>query len=190
MEIVSIIKSKNRKKFLYTIEFFPEEGKYHYDGHRNCKVCCSPKETKRYKYLCPVCGKKLTIGVLNRVEQLADREEGFVPDNAIPYKNVIPLMEIIADALGSGKGTQKTFNEYLYIVTQVATEFDVLLYLSEEELRKKINPKIVEGILKVRNGEVDIFPGYDGEYGKISIRWADKEGSKNETSSQEQLMLF
>jgi len=189
-EIVSIIKNKDKKKFLYTIEFFPEEGKYHYDGHRNCKVCCSPKETKKYKYICPVCGKKLTIGVLNRVEQLADRYEVVVPENAIPYKNVIPLVEIVADALGSGKGTQKTLNEYLYIVTQVAPEFDVLIYLTEDELKKKINPKIVEGILKVRNGEVDIFPGYDGEYGKISIRWVNKNIVESETEPSGQLQLF
>lgn len=188
-EVLSIIKNKDKKKFLYTIEFFPEEGKYHYDGHRNCKVCCSPKETKMYKYLCPVCGKKLTIGVLNRVEQLADRDESVIPENTISYKNVIPLIEIIADALCSGKGTQKTLNEYNYIVTQIAPEFDVLLNLSEEELKTKINPRIVEGILKVRNGEVDIFPGYDGEYGKVSIRWMNKETSKCETE-QGQLSLF
>ncbi len=189
-EVLSIIKNKDRKKFLYTIEFFPEEGKYHYDGHRICKVCCSPKETKMYKYLCPVCGKRLTVGVLNRVDQLADREESFVPENAIPYKNVIPLIEIIADALGTGKGTQKTLKEYLYIVTQVGTEFDVLLYLSEDELKKKINPRIVEGILKVRNGEVDIFPGYDGEYGKISIRWGNKDMGKSDSEHSGQLWLF
>ena len=127
---------------------------------------------------------------MNRVEQLADRDEVVVPENAIPYKNVIPLVEIVADVLGSGKGTQKTLNEYLYIVTQVAPEFDVLIYLTEDELKKKINPKIVEGILKVRNGEVDIFPGYDGEYGKISIRWVNKNIVESETEPSGQLQLF
>ncbi len=174
-EVLKILKTKDKEKFLYTIEFYPEEGKYHYDGHRGCKVCFSPKETKKYKGICPVCGRKLTVGVLNRVDQLADREEGFVPANSIPYKNVIPLMEIIAEALNTGKGTQKTLNEYMYITTQVGNEFEVLLELNEEELKKKINPKIVEGILKMRSGKLDIFPGYDGEYGKITIMWDKKE---------------
>ncbi|MCX7715811.1 MAG: endonuclease Q family protein [Endomicrobia bacterium] len=189
--VTNIIKNKDKTKFLYTIEFYPEEGKYHYDGHRICKVCWSPKETKKYKGICSICGRKVTIGVLNRVDQLADRCEEVIPENAIPYKNVIPLMEIIADALGSGKGTQKTLNEYLYITTQVATEFDVLLDLSEEELRKKVNPRIVEGIIKVRNGEVDILPGYDGEYGKISIRWSGFTETRASPSFNEgQLKLF
>lgn len=185
-EVLSIIKNKDKNKFLYTIEFYPEEGKYHYDGHRSCSVCWSPKETKKFKYICPVCGKKVTIGVLNRVEQLADREEGFIPENAIPYKNVIPLMEIIADALGTGKGTQKTLNEYIFITTQIAKEFEVLLDLPYEELKSRINPKIAEGILKVRDQEVDIFPGYDGEYGKISIRW-EKQETKIKKGSQLEL---
>lgn len=190
-EIVTIIKNKDREKFLYTIEFYPEEGKYHYDGHRLCKICWSPKDTKKYKGICPVCGKKVTIGVLNRVDTLADRDEDVVPENVIPYKNVIPLMEIIADALSTGKGTQRILNEYLYITTQVGTEFEVLLDMPEDELKRKLNTRIAEGILKVRNGEVDIFPGYDGEYGKISIRWLKKEETEQALPQEEtQLKLF
>lgn len=190
-EIVTIIKNKDREKFLYTIEFYPEEGKYHYDGHRLCKICWSPKDTKKYKGICPVCGKKVTIGVLNRVDTLADRDEDVVPENVIPYKNVIPLMEIIADALSTGKGTQRILNEYLYITTQVGTEFEVLLDMPEDELKRKLNPRIAEGILKVRNGEVDIFPGYDGEYGKISICWQKKEETEQALPQEEtQLKLF
>ncbi|MCS7151335.1 MAG: endonuclease Q family protein [Endomicrobia bacterium] len=189
-EVMEIIKTKDVRKFLYTIEFYPEEGKYHYDGHRNCKVCWSPKETKQNKGICPICGKKVTIGVLNRVDQLADRDENIVPDSVIQYRNVIPLMEIIADALGSGKGTQKTLNEYLYIVTQVAPEFEILLDLSEEELRRKINPRIAEGVIKVRKDEVDIFPGYDGEYGKINIRWTSTGSSYESYKVGKQLELF
>ncbi|MFN3551310.1 MAG: endonuclease Q family protein [Endomicrobiia bacterium] len=188
-EVVKIIKNKDKKRFLYTIEFYPEEGKYHYDGHRICNVCLSPKETKKYKNICPVCGKRLTIGVMNRVESLADREENFVPENSIPYKNVIPLMEIIAEALSTGKATQKTLNEYNFITTQVGTEFDVLLEFSEEELKKKINPKVVEGIIKARNAEVEIFPGYDGEYGKINICW-DKKYQEVIKQENKQLELF
>lgn len=190
-EIVEIIKNKDKNKFLYTIEFYPEEGKYHYDGHRNCKICWSPKETKKYNGVCPVCNKKITIGVLNRVEQLADRDENYYSEKFIPYKNLIPLMEIIADALNSGKNTQKTLNEYYYITTQVANEFEVLLKLPEEELKNKINPRIAEGIIKVRKGEVDIFPGYDGEYGRINIRWAkENDLGKDQTALNKQLELF
>jgi PHP family Zn ribbon phosphoesterase len=115
-EIVNSIKEKDKSKFLYTIEFYPEEGKYHYDGHRNCGVSLSPKETKRHNGICPVCTKPLTIGVLNRVEQLADRPEGFVPENAIPFKNLIPLEEIIADALGQGVGAVEVEKEYKNLI--------------------------------------------------------------------------
>ncbi|MEN3013279.1 MAG: endonuclease Q family protein [Endomicrobiia bacterium] len=189
-EIISTIKNKDKNKFLYTIEFYPEEGKYHYDGHRICGVCWSPEETKKHNGICPVCNKKVTVGVLNRVDQLADRAKGIFTDEFIPYKNLIPLMEIIADALGSGKNTQKTLNEYYYITTQVGTEFDVLLKMSQHELQSKINPKIAEGIIKVREGEVDIFPGYDGEYGKINIRWNKDIKSQKTSSFDKQLELF
>ncbi|MCX7956719.1 MAG: endonuclease Q family protein [Endomicrobia bacterium] len=191
-EIIKIIKNKNKNKFLYTIEFYPEEGKYHYDGHRMCKICWSPKETKNHNGICPICGKKVTIGVLNRVEQLADRSEEELPKGTIPYRSVIPLMEIIASALETGKSSQRTLNEYYYITTQVASEFDVLLNIEEEELNRKINRKIVEGIMKMRNKQVDIFPGYDGEYGKINIKWNDinKEENINTIVSENQLTLF
>jgi uncharacterized protein (TIGR00375 family) len=168
-EIVKAIKEKDKNKFLYTIEFYPEEGKYHYDGHRNCGVSLSPKETKKYKGICPVCGKPLTIGVLNRVEQLADRPEGFIPENAIPFKSLIPLEEIIADALGQSVGTVEVEKEYKNLIKKFGNEFNVLLNVSRSDLEAVTLPEIAEGIIRAREGKVFIEPGYDGVYGKIRI---------------------
>jgi uncharacterized protein (TIGR00375 family) len=168
-EIVKAIKEKDKSKFLYTIEFYPEEGKYHYDGHRNCGVSLSPKETKKYNGICPVCARPLTIGVLNRVEQLADRPEGFVPENAIPFKNLIPLEEIIADALGQGVGTVEVEKEYKNLIEKFENEFNVLLNVPRSDLEAVTLPEIAEGIIRTREGKVFIEPGYDGVYGKIKI---------------------
>jgi len=167
--IIEAIKSKNPKKFLYTIEFYPEEGKYHYDGHRNCRITLSPKESKKYNNICPVCGKGLTIGVLNRVEKLSDRPEGFKPQDAIPFKSLIPLQEIIAESLGMGVGTKKTIKEYETLIENFGSEFNVLLEASLKDLKSVSRPEIAEGILRSREGKIYIEPGYDGVYGKIKI---------------------
>ncbi len=115
-EIIRIIKNKDPKEFLFTIEFFPEEGKYHLDGHADCKFSCQPSQTKKLKGICPVCGKKLLVGVLSRVDDLADREFGFIPPRAIPYKSVIPLEEIIAETLGVGVQSKKVMAMYEQMV--------------------------------------------------------------------------
>jgi uncharacterized protein (TIGR00375 family) len=167
--IIEAIKQKDPKKFLYTIEFFPEEGKYHFDGHRLCGASLSPKETKKYNGICPVCGRPLTVGVLNRVEQLADREEGLKPEGAIPFKNLIPLEEIIADALGVLPGGKQGALEYQNLIKKFGDEFSILLDAPKEDLKKSTLREIAEGIIKVREGEVKIEPGYDGVYGKIKI---------------------
>jgi uncharacterized protein (TIGR00375 family) len=171
--IVEAIKTKNQKakscKLIYTIEFFPQEGKYHYDGHRLCGISFSPKETKKYNGICPVCGKPLTIGVLNRVDSLADRPEGFIPENAIPFKSLIPLEEIIADALGQSIGTIEVEKEYKNLIEKFGNEFSVLIDAPRKELEKVTLPEIAEGIIRVREGKVFIEPGYDGVYGKIRI---------------------
>jgi uncharacterized protein (TIGR00375 family) len=169
LAIINAIKSRDPKKFLYTIEFYPEEGKYHYDGHRNCGVSFSPKETKKYKGVCPVCGRPLTIGVLNRIEQLADRPEGFVPENAIPFKSLIPLEEIIADALGKNVKTAEVERQYKNLIENFGNEFNVLLKASRSNLEAGTLPEIVEGIIRAREGKVYIEPGYDGVYGKVRI---------------------
>ena len=167
--IIETIKSKNPQKFLYTIEFFPEEGKYHYDGHRMCGISLSPAESKKYNNICPNCGRPLTIGVLNRVDSLADRPEGFKPENAIPFKSLIPLAEIISDALGQGVGTIGVNKEYENLIEKFGDEFSVLIDVPRQELEAVTLTEIAEGIVRVREGKVFIEPGYDGVYGKIRI---------------------
>ncbi|MDI6641025.1 MAG: endonuclease Q family protein [Elusimicrobiota bacterium] len=186
-EITQIIKTKNRKKFLYTIEFFPEEGKYHFDGHRSCQVRLHPRESISNNDLCPECSRPVTIGVLHRVEELADREEGFIPSDSIPYRNIIPLEEIIAEALGMGKGTATVEREYFNLINKFGSEFNVLLEVQEEKLQSFCQTKISEGIIKMRLRDVEINPGYDGVYGTIKIKWSQEELLEKK---QEQLTLF
>ena len=167
--IIEAIKSKDPQKFLYTIEFFPEEGKYHFDGHRLCNISLSPQESKKYNNICPNCGKPLTIGVLNRVDLLADRPEGFKPERAIPFKSLIPLAEIIADTLGVLSGAKQVEKEYENLIEKFGNEFEILLNASPRNLKEATSPEIAEGIERVREGKVFIEPGYDGVYGKIKI---------------------
>jgi len=184
--IREVLKTKDKERFLYTIEFFPEEGKYHYDGHRLCNVRLSPEETRKNKGRCPKCGKHVTVGVMNRVEQLADRPQGYVPTNSIPFKNLIPLDEIIAGAKGMAKTSQGVEREYHGCIAKLGTEFEILNKIPTEDLKKNLPPRIAEGILRVREGKVNIAAGYDGEYGKISI-FGDDEKPKE---TEKQLSLF
>jgi len=167
--IAKAIKEKNPKEFLYTIEFFPEEGKYHYDGHRNCEISLSPEESKKYHNICPTCGRPLTIGVLNRVAILADRKEGVTPKGAIPFKSLIPLNEIIAESLGVTTVSKRVGIEYQNLIKKLGSEFNILLDVSRQELESAVALEIAEGIVRVREGKVVIEPGYDGVYGKIKI---------------------
>lgn len=180
-EIIETFKLKDRKKFLYTVEFFPEEGKYHYDGHRNCNARLKPKDAIKNGNLCPVCGKKITVGVMHRVEELADRPEGFTPDTSIPFRHMIPLEQIIADARGVGEFTQTVEKEYFNIVNKCSGEFNILLNMGEKELKSQLPEKIAEGVMRVRKGKVNILPGYDGEYGKIKIFNEDEAAEKQLT---------
>lgn len=178
-EIYQIIKNKNKHKFLFTIEFFPEEGMYHFDGHRECKVSWSPEETKKHQGICLVCKKPVTIGVLNRVDALADRPAAAVnKNNFIPYKSLIPLREIIADSLGVNKTAKKVEVEYSALTSSGSGEFRILLDLTKDELLKITSAIITEGILRVREGRVKLIPGYDGQYGKIKI-FSDSEKNLN-----------
>jgi uncharacterized protein (TIGR00375 family) len=184
--ITEALKTKDKRRFLYTIEFFPQEGKYHFDGHRLCGIRLSPEETRQNNGRCPKCHKPVTIGVMNRVEQLSDRPDGFMPKNSIPYKNLIPLDEIIAETKGIKKGSVAVEKEYMSCLAQLGTEFDVLVKLSAEELSKKLPSRIVEGIMRVREGRVDIKAGFDGEYGTIAIFG----GKDPKDTKEQQLSLF
>ena len=184
--ITGALKTKDRTKFLSTLEFFPEEGKYHFDGHRNCRVRWSPEETRRHGFRCSACGKKVTVGVMHRVEALADRPEGTVPGGAVPFQRSIPLEEILAEALDVGVGTQAVEREYQNLVYKCGTEFNVLFDAPEDELKKATSAKIVEGILRVRQGRLTVEPGYDGEYGTVRI--FDEAGQAVE--QEQQMTLF
>ncbi len=183
-ELIHILKTKDKAKFLYTIEFFPEEGKYHWDGHRLCKACLSPKEALAINNKCPVCGKNITIGVMHRLEGLADREEGYVLESSPSFKRMVPLSEIIGDALSISADSMTVEKEYFQLIKNFGTEFNILLGIKEEELKAKCPAKIAKGIINMRKGNVEISPGYDGEYGKVTIF------KKGDETSEKQLSFF
>ncbi len=182
--ILNTLKKKDKTNFLYTVEFFPQEGKYHYDGHRNCNILYSPAESKKQNNICPVCARPLTIGVMHRVEQLGDRPQGYVLENAIPFKKLIPLNEIIAEVKGMGRASQSVEQEYRLLIQKLGSELDILINIPEEGLAKSCAPRVAQGILNVRGEKVQIIPGYDGVYGKIEVLG---EGDKR---SERQLSFF
>lgn len=152
-----------------TLEFFPEEGKYHADGHRNCGVCLTPEETERAGGLCPVCGKKVTVGVWHRAAQLADRPEGFKPKDAAPFESLVPLPEVIAASTGFSAAGVKTAGRYEAMLRQLGPEFVILRQTPLEEVERAAGPSVAEGIRRLRQGAVEVSPGYDGAYGKVAI---------------------
>ena len=160
---------KSGEGFAGTIEFFPEEGKYHYDGHRACDVCLAPAETITRNGLCPVCGKRLTIGVMHRVEELADRKEGIRPKEALPFHSLIPLIEIIAETKKVGVNSKAVQNEYLTLINNLGNEFSILMDLPPETIKRAGFTLLADAIGRMRAGDVSISPGYDGEYGKIRV---------------------
>ncbi|MBI1975378.1 MAG: DNA helicase UvrD [Parcubacteria group bacterium] len=164
--------ASTKNRLAYTIEFYPQEGKYHYDGHRDCKFVCDPKETKRLKGICPKCKKPLTVGVDYRVSELADREE---PKKFGEFKYIVPLQEIIADAFAQKKGTKRVQETYGALIASVADEFTLLLKTPLADIEAFGISEIAEGVRRVREGEVHIEPGYDGEYGVVSVFRPDEQ---------------
>ena len=152
-----------------TIEFFPEEGKYHFDGHRKCNLCLSPADTERYQGVCPVCGRKITIGVSHRVEQLADRAEGYIRADARPFESLVPLPEVIGASVGHSAASAGVQKEYLNMLRRLGPEFDILRNIPLEEIRSVSGYLISEGIGRLREGKVERIPGFDGEYGTIKL---------------------
>jgi len=183
--IFDAIKTQDPDRFKFTIEFFPEEGRYHYDGHRDDKHSQMPEETKKTGGKCAKCGKNVTVGVMARVNELAssDRPAGFKPSKPRPpFKNLIPLDQIIADALGlAGVSSKKVVEEYNNLIDKIGSEFRILLEAPRSDLEASTLPEIAEGIMRVREGKVKIEPGYDGEYGKIKIF---AEGERTKISKQ------
>jgi len=173
---------KTRKGFLGTIEFFPEQGKYHYDGHRDCSVSLTPKETIHHNYLCPACGRKLTVGVMHRVEKLADRKVGFRLAGAPSFASIIPLPEIIAEGLECGVNTKKVNALYLPMLERLGNEFKILLDVPLHDIERAGTALIREAVSRMRAGNVHIAPGYDGEFGKVRL-FEDRERKKYSSRS-------
>lgn len=191
-----------------TIEFYPEEGKYHFSGHRTCNIRWSPQEVKERGLLCPVCGKSITVGVLNRIEALAVRSEeelklkkktlGSLSVQAVysetfphrsPYLMMVPLQEILGEALEVAPHSQKVQTEYLRLVTACGGEFNVLVKATPEQLIRVSGPRIADGIERVRTGNIQIIPGYDGVFGTVKV-WPDEEQEDVVDTSKEQMTLF
>ncbi len=161
--------SIQKNQIAYTIEFYPEEGKYHLDGHRNCKVVLTPQETIKLGYKCPVCGQKLTIGVLHRIETLADRPEGFIPQNR-PYSvHLVPLEEILTEIYNLSPNSKLLQKLYLQCIEKGRSELEILLKRDLKDLENLLPEKLLLAIEKVRKGKVYTKPGYDGQYGVVKV---------------------
>jgi uncharacterized protein (TIGR00375 family) len=200
--ISKAIRKENEARIDSTIEFYPEEGKYHYTGHRNCQVVYSPNETRKLGTICPVCGRPLTVGVMSRVEHLArtDIETEIEKDkfgvrriypkgrNRPAYIMMVPLLEIISESLESGVASQKVINNYELLINNFGSEFKILLETKITEIEKIADERIAEGISKVRSGDIVIEPGYDGVFGKVKIWSSSPEAAKEEGIDQG--MLF
>ncbi|MDR1803601.1 MAG: endonuclease Q family protein [Treponema sp.] len=178
---------------LGTVEFFPQEGKYHYDGHRKCGVCLGPEAARAADFLCPVCGKPLTRGVMSRVLELADRPvtemEPFSPDrktpsaNRRPYYSLIPLSELCAELLGLGPASKKVLAAYHHLIENGGSEFSILMDMNRPDLERLEAPGLsgeilAEAIMKMRAGEVSVKPGYDGEYGRVGLAKCEANGEQ------------
>ena len=181
-EIYQAIKNKDTKKIKSTIEFYPEEGMYHYDGHRDCGIRLSPEESKKYKGVCPVCKKPLTIGVMSRVEELADRPIDFKPKNSPGFIKLVELDKIIAEAIGiKSRHSAKVQLEYSNLIESFGNEIKILIDTPINDIAKVTLSKIAEGIKRVREGRLIIEPGFDGQYGTVKIfnGKAEKEKQKS-----------
>jgi uncharacterized protein (TIGR00375 family) len=167
--LIDALRTNDPAKFLATVEFFPEEGKYHYDGHRKCGVVCPPRESMKTNDLCPKCGKKLTIGVLHRVEELADRESGEGRPGRVPYRSLIPLNEVIAEALGKTPECQGVWDLYFRFIREFGDEHAILTEVPVADLARVSPERVPEAVDRMRKGQVSIAPGHDGEYGQVRI---------------------
>jgi uncharacterized protein (TIGR00375 family) len=167
--IKSAIESRDPKRFLGTIEFYPQEGKYHLDGHRKCNVRFWPEKTIETNGICPVCQKPLTLGVLYRVEQLADRPDNMIPSKRKPFYNIIPLAEILSEVLMVGTGSKRVQQCMNTLIERFGPEFNILHDMDYRLLDKIEIPLLSEAIKRMRQGHIELTPGFDGEFGKIKI---------------------
>jgi uncharacterized protein (TIGR00375 family) len=169
-DVLDAIRSKDKGRFKFTIETDPAYGKYHWTGHRNCSVSLSPREAAKLGNICPVCRRKLTKGVEQRVEELADRPADFKPANAVGFMRLLPLSEIIATVLSADSpSTQKVWSIYNPLVQKFGDEYSVLIDRSKNELAPVAGEQVAEAIIRVREGKAKVVPGYDGVYGQLVL---------------------
>ena len=191
MEVVDAIRKKDPHRFKFTIETNPAYGKYHWTGHRNCNVSLPPQEAKKYGNHCPVCGRKLTRGVEQRIEELADRPADYTPENPIGYKRLLPLSEIITAVVGvSYPGTKKVWSIYNPLIQKFDDEYTVLIDASKEEMSKIVDPRIAEAIVRVREEKAHVVPGYDGVYGQLVIFDKKQEATQQPKPKQKSMVDF
>jgi len=191
--LFTAVRKKDANTFKFTVEVDPNYGKYHYDGHRLCGVCSSPEQTKKTKSICPVCKRPLTIGVLNRVEELADRPEGYVLKGAIPYKTLLPLNELISASIGSPLASKKVAAEYGKLIAAFKSELSILIDVPVPNLASVVDEKIVAAIVANRAARLKVSPGYDGEYGVVESlgpKKVKKSVVPNSLASQKSLSDF
>ncbi len=187
--ILDAIRKKDAGRFKFTIETDPAYGKYHWTGHRNCKVSMPPQEAIKFDTLCPVCRRRLTKGVEQRVEELADRPAGFKPQNTIGYMHLLPLSEIIATVLGvSSPALQNVWDVYNTLIAKFGNEYTVLIDAPLDELSKIVEPRIAEAIVRVREDKAQVIPGYDGVYGQLKL-FGEEETEKTRVSKVPQRSL-
>ncbi len=172
-EISNAIIGKDVKKIKMTVEFYPEEGKYHFDGHRNCSFSSSPERSAKYNNVCPVCGKRLTLGVLHRINELADRPEGYIPANAIPYVHAVPLIEVLSYMMKKPETAVGVKGAYMKLIERFGSEFNVLLK-SDINSIGNVDKELGQAIRRIRDEEVNLIPGYDGIFGIVDIMNREK----------------
>ncbi|MCL5430083.1 MAG: endonuclease Q family protein [Candidatus Marsarchaeota archaeon] len=182
--VTEAIKKKDKKTFKFVLKFYPEEGKYHFDGHRQCLVSVDPEKYGITK--CPICGKRLTVGVMHRVNDLADRPAGYVPKDGIPYVSAVPLREVISYVTKKGDLSVAVEKIYKQLVSD-STEFEVLVNMRTEQIAERSNEEIAQAIRNMRAGNITVVPGYDGVFGKIDL--LNREKNVPVSSSWKQKML-
>jgi uncharacterized protein (TIGR00375 family) len=186
--IMDAIRSKDTKKFLFTVEVDPNYGKYHMDGHRDCGVRLEPHEAMKMNNICPVCRKPLTIGVLHRVEELSDRPAGYTPRDHLPFKTLLPLTEIISSVRGINQLYSKNvWEEYGRLVSACGSEFGVLIKAERERIREISGEKLADAVVGIRERRLDVEPGFDGVYGRLSL---GERGVEKAKSPQKSIQSF
>lgn len=167
--IIAALRSGDPTQFGGTLEFFPEEGKYHLDGHRKCGVCWEPPTTIAHDMRCPVCGKPVTVGVMHRVEVLADRPVGAQPPHTAPFFSIVPLPEVLSEVCGVGSGSKRVQREYEMLLAKLGPELTILRHTPLEEIAAAGGSRVAEAIGRIRRGEIVAHGGYDGEFGTIHV---------------------